>query len=508
MSLPPTVLAAPPIRDPQYWASRLQSAHWPLILLALWLLATLGLRPLMLPDEGRYAMVAREMLLGDGLVPTMNGLPFFHKPPLFYWIDMAAMHLFGITPFAARVAPMLGAWLMGASLFLAMRRWHGPRVAVIALGVLATAPFFFLGAQYANHDMLVAGLITVAVLALARAVEDAPRVALGWLVAGWVACALAVLSKGLIGIVLPALVIGPWLLAQGRWRQMLKLLHPLGVIAFVVVCAPWFVAMQMRYPAFFDYFFMEQHFRRFSQSKFNNVQPFWFFIFVVPALTLPWAAWIPAAAKRLWPQRDSTLALYAWWVIVVVGFFSLPSSKLIGYVLPAVAPWCALLGLAVAQSTGRAWVWVMGGAAALCLAVVVGLTWQAPKSSRPVALALAERIGPLDKVVMVEGMFYDVPLYANLRRPVLVSSSWADPDSALRDNWRKELLDAVRFNPAQGAAVLLPLERLDSVSCGGAPVWFIAKTGESARVAALTGATRTFGDKYSELWHAPGRVCP
>ena len=114
MSLPPTVLAAPPIRDPQYWASRLQSAHWPLILLALWLLATLGLRPLMLPDEGRYAMVAREMLLGDGLVPTMNGLPFFHKPPLFYWIDMAAMHLFGITPFAARVAPMLGAWLMGA----------------------------------------------------------------------------------------------------------------------------------------------------------------------------------------------------------------------------------------------------------------------------------------------------------------------------------------------------------------------------------------------------------
>ena len=124
------------------------------------------------------------------------------------------------------------------------------------------------------------------------------------------------------------------------------------------------------------------------------------------------------------------------------------------------------------------------------------------------ALALAERIGPLDKVVMVEGMFYDVPFYANLRDPVLVSSSWADPDSALRDNWRKELLDAVRFNVAHGGAVLLPLERLDSVSCGGIPVWFIVKTGESARVAALTGATCTINDKYSELWHAPGRVCP
>src|SRR6201999_4000279 len=100
----------------------------------------------------------------------------------------------------------------------------------------------------------VGGLIGAAVLAIARAVDTPPRVDLRWLVAGWVLCALALLAKGLIGIVLPMLVIGPWLIAQGRWRQMLGLLHPLGLLAFALVGLPWFVAMQLRYPGFFDYF--------------------------------------------------------------------------------------------------------------------------------------------------------------------------------------------------------------------------------------------------------------
>ena len=200
--------------------------------------------------------------------------------------------------------------------------------------------------------MLVGGLITAAVLALARALDEPPRVDLRWLVAGWVLCALAMLAKGLIGVVLPALVIGPWLLAQGRWRQMLKLLHPLGLLAFAAVAAPWFVAMQLRYPGFFDYFFIEQHFRRFAQSNFNNAHGAWFFIVVLPLLTLPWSAWLPAAVKRLWPLPNATFGLYAWWLVAVLGFFSMPSSKLVGYALPALAPWCALLALAVAGGTG------------------------------------------------------------------------------------------------------------------------------------------------------------
>ena len=157
----------------------------PLGLLALWLAATLGLRPLLLPDEGRYAGVAREMLQGDGLVPLLNGLPFFHKPPLLYWLDMAAMSLLGAgewaTLWAARFVPARLAWVLGAALFVHLRRWHGAAVARAGLLVLATAPLFFVGAQYVNHDMGVAGCITLAVLLLVRAVDDPAHTSLRWL---------------------------------------------------------------------------------------------------------------------------------------------------------------------------------------------------------------------------------------------------------------------------------------------------------------------------------------
>jgi 4-amino-4-deoxy-L-arabinose transferase-like glycosyltransferase len=494
--------------------ARQPSAPLLLGLLALWLLATLGLRPLLLPDEGRYAEVARAMWHGDLLVPTLNGLPFFHKPPLFYWLDIAAFQLVGSNVFAARVGSALGAWLMGASLFLAMRRWHGPRVATIALAVLATTPFFFIGGQYANHDMLVGGLITAAVLALARALDAPPRVELRWLAAGWALCALAMLAKGLIGVVLPALVIGPWLLAQGRWRQTLKLLHPIGLLVFALVGLPWFVAMQLRYPGFFDYFVIEQHFRRFAQSNFNNVHGAWFFLAVMPLLTLPWSVWLPAAVRCVHGPRAAALAgppgtraLYAWWIVAIVGFFSIPSSKLVGYALPALAPWCALLALAIATGVSRPWRRVLTASALGCVTVVAVVAWLAPSSNRALARALADGMAPGDRVVMVDEYAYDVPFYARLARPVVIAGDWADPEIPKHDNWRKEVLDAARFDRALAQELLRPLTELPRMACGASAVWFIVPAGNAARVAGLPGAVRVAANPRSELWREPGRSC-
>lgn len=478
-----------------------------LTLLALWLLATMGLRPLLLPDEGRYAEVARAMLHGDWLVPTLNGLPFFHKPPLFYWLDIAAMQVFGETAFAARFGAMLGAWLMGASLLLAMRRWHGERPAAIALAVLATTPFFFVGAQYANHDMLVGGLITAAVLAFARAVDVPLKPALRWLVLGWAMCGLALLAKGLIGVVLPALVIGPWLLAQRRWRELLALLHPLGLLAFVAVAAPWCVAMQLRFPGFFDYFFVEQHFRRFAQGGFNNAHGAWFFVVLLPLMTLPWSAWLPAAVRRVQARADARVGLFVWWFVAVVGFFSIPSSKLVGYVLPALAPWCALLALPIAARPTRTWPRVLAVAALVCVALVAVTAWKAPQSNRTLATVLGARIASNDAVVMVDAYFYDVPFYARLAQPVTVASGWDEPTLPLHDNWRKELFDAARFDPSAGRALLQPLERLATLGCGAGSVWFVAATAEVRRISVLPGAERVFGDARTELWRRPGPAC-
>ena len=139
---------------------------------------------------------------------------------------------------------------------------------------------------------------------------------------------------------------------------------------------------------------MEQHFRRFAQSTFNNVHGAWFFIVVLPLATLPWSVWAPAALTRAWADRSPTTLLYAWWVIAIVGFFSIPSSKLVGYALPALAPWCALLAFAVVGSGTRVRRWVMGASALVCLAIVGFAAWKAPQSNQALALALRAVMAP------------------------------------------------------------------------------------------------------------------
>ena len=112
-----------------------------------------------------------------------------------------------------------------------------------------------------------------------------------------------------------------------------------------------------------------------------------------------------------------------------------------------------------------------------------------------------------DRVVMVDEYFYDLPFYADLKQPVLIASNWDDPDVPKRDNWRKELYDAARFEPSLGKEVLRPLARLDQLACGPGTTWFVATPAQAPRVAALTGVQRVYADRSSELWRAPARSC-
>jgi 4-amino-4-deoxy-L-arabinose transferase-like glycosyltransferase len=486
-------------------------------ILAGWLLVTIAWRPLLLPDEGRYAGVAYEMLRDQGLLgavlPTLDGLPFFHKPPLLYWLDVAALRAFGVNAFAARCGPALLGWMLGMAMFVHARRWHGVGIARTALAVLATSPFFFVGAQYVNHDIGVAACITAAVLCIVRAVDDPARTALRWLLAGWAFCGLGVLAKGLIGIVLPAFVIGPWLLAQGRWRQMLGLLNPLGMVAFAAVVLPWMAAMQARFPGFFDYFIVEQHFRRFTGTTFNNRMPFWFYVAVLPLLTLPWAGWLvalrPAALRQAVPQA-ARLGLYLWWTAAIVGFFSLPSSKLVGYVLPALAPFSMLLAFVI-TARGTPWrhtVALAGVAAAACVGIVGFLAWKAPGSHRELAQALGAQLKPGDRVVFVDEYFYDLPFYARLPQPAIVISDWDAADVTASDNWRKELFDATRFTANRGAHVLWNWGRVADTVCHVERVWFVASAVHHERLmAAVPGLALQQAVRGVELLQTAGRSC-
>ena len=489
------------------------------LLLALWLLATVWVRPLLLPDEGRYAGVAFEMLRGSALLPTLNGLPFFHKPPLLYWADLASMQLFGIDEFAVRVGPALMAWAMGLALFLHLRRGVGVGTARIGMLVLATSPLYFVGAQYVNHDMGVAACISMAVLAAVRALEApaaqaaqaaqavpavSTRAWQPWMLLAWLFCGLGVLAKGLIGIVLPALIVLPWLAAQQRWRDVLRLLHPPGIALAALVVLPWMWAMQSRYPGFFDYFIVEQHFRRYAGANFNNQMPVWFFVLALPLLMLPWTLW-------LWPalrQRGRQAGLYLWWLVAVVGFFSLPSSKLVGYVMPALVPLAALLALAM-DRPGRPWRPVAAGAAVCCLLLIGLLAWKAPGSHRDVGLALSQRLQPGERVVFVDQYFYDVPFYARLQRPAVVVSQWGDPDIALNDNWRKELQDAARFDKAAAARTLWPWARIAELACGANATWWLTAAETLPRLQqAVPGATVVQVGRHALLLRSPALGCP
>lgn len=489
---------------PPWWRSPLRV----LGVYAAWLLATPWLRPLLLPDEGRYSEVAREMAAGDWLTPTLAGLPFFHKPPLTYWINGLAMQVFGVSHFAVRMAPAIGAFAMGASLWFALRRWHDARVAGFGLVILATAPFCFAGAQYANHDMLVAGLIAAAVFAFARGL-DRGAAEQRWLLVGWLACGFAVMAKGLIGVVLPAITIGPWLMAQGRWRDLLRLLHPLHLAAFALVVVPWHLVMEQRHPGFIDYYVVGQHFRRYATSGFNNPQRWYFYLVVLPILLLPWSLWLIALLRRAspsrwWAGRGSPGALMAWWTAIVLLFFSLPASKLIGYILPAVAPLAALLAPALARRE-RLWPLALPSAAA-CLVLIGVAAWLSPHSSRDIVPSLMAARQPGDVVVFIEDPFNDLRFDARLD-DALVASNWDDPEIPRFDNWRKELHDGARFTPERGRQRLWPLARLAELTCRGRPVWLVARHDRRPTLAAVPGAVQVQAGHDALLWRAPARDC-
>ncbi len=230
-----------------------------------------------------------------------------------------------------------------------------------------------------------------------------------------------------------------------------------------------------RFPAFLDYFFVVQHFKRYSQGGFNNVQPFWFYVPVMLLLTLPWSPWLFAWLRprlRATIAPGTPVALYAWWVVAVLAFFSMPQSKLVGYALPALGPFAALVGLAVAR--GSAWRWLVPASALMCVAVVAGIAWHDDGSVRELARNLRAQRQAGERVVLVADAHFDLPFYARLDDAPLVLLDWDDPSIAHHDDWRKELRDAARFDPAAAARVLLKPADLAQAVCTQHAVWFLA----------------------------------
>src|SRR5438067_6687007 len=261
---------------------------------------------------------------GDWLTPRLNGFKYFEKPPLQYWATAVLFKVFGEHDWVARLwTALLG--LAGIALtFYAANRLFGPPIGAYAAAMLAGAPLYVVLGQVNTLDMGVTFFLSAAVFALG----------LGRPLWFWIACALAVLSKGLIGIVLPLGTVAFYIMLARDWTLVRRLRPVVGGTPFLLIAAPWFIAVSMANPEFAHFFFVQEHFQRFTTEMHQRVHPWWYFVPVLAAGMAPWLVPLGRAAVRALRERSDAELLLWCWALVVFIFFSVSSSKLPPYILP------------------------------------------------------------------------------------------------------------------------------------------------------------------------------
>lgn len=337
-------------------------------------LAGLGLRPLVAPDEFRYAEIAREMLAsGDWVVPRLDGALYFEKPVFGYWLTALSLRAFGHDAFAVRLPFALATLAAAACVFGLVRRFGpGGRWALAAAaGFLSSAGVLAIGTT-AVLDGLFALWVSASLAAFFTASEQpAGRARQIWLALAGVACGAGFLTKGFLAVVIPVCVAVPYLVWSKRSGDMLRLAWT-PLIAALVTVAPWSLAIASADGDFWPHFFVDEHWRRFTAgSHAQHPQPFWYFLPVVLVGALPWTPLIPAICRA--PIRRPLERFAICWLVAPLLLLSASSGKLATYALPCAAPlfiWMACAAAALpterlAQSLRRV-AYGVGALAAVC----------------------------------------------------------------------------------------------------------------------------------------------
>ena len=330
---------------------------------AVWF-SNLEYRKLVNPDEGRYAEVPREMVAsGDWITPRLNDIKYFEKPALQYWATAAAYSLFGEHQWTARLWSALTGFLGVLMVFFTGRRLFGADAGWYAALVLGSSLLWVLVGHVNTLDMGVSFLLSAAVCAFLLAQHDAAqeRARSHWMLATWAALALALLSKGLIGLVLPGAALFLYILIERDWRLPGRLRLVAGITLLLALALPWFVAVSLANPEFFRFFFIHEHFERFLTRQHGRYEPPYYFIPVLLAGMLPWTLTLIDALARAWkrdPQQRFQVRRFLFlWAAVVFVFFSASSSKLLPYILPMFPALALLIGARLTQLSARALAW-------------------------------------------------------------------------------------------------------------------------------------------------------
>ncbi|MDN7943447.1 glycosyltransferase family 39 protein [Burkholderia multivorans] len=310
----------------------------------------LGMRHLIPSDEGRYAEMAREMFVtGDWITPRYNGYKYFEKPPLQTWLNALTFAWFGIGEWQARLYTALASFAGVLLVGFTGARLFNPLSGFLAAVVLASSPYWNLMGHFNALDMGLAFWMALSLCALLLAQRPGlrPAAVRGWMWLCWAAMAFAVLSKGLVGVILPGAVLVLYTLIARDWALWKRLYLVSGLVIFFAIATPWFVLVQQRNPEFFNFFFIVQQFRRYLTPEQNRPGPFYYFVPVLLVGFLPWlsVAWQSVRHALRMPRQPngfSPMLVLLIWSAFIFLFFSASHSKLISYVLP-VAPALALI---------------------------------------------------------------------------------------------------------------------------------------------------------------------
>jgi 4-amino-4-deoxy-L-arabinose transferase-like glycosyltransferase len=356
----------PVVRSPDAALSRSASIALVLLFALIWF-TSLDYRRLIHPDEGRYAEIPREMVAsGDWLTPRLDGIKYFEKPALQYWLTAAAYEAFGIHQWTARLWPALAGFAGVLFIGYVGLCLGGPRLGLYSAAALGGCIWYVLNTHILTLDSGLTLWMSVGfgALLLAQRSAAAERAQRMWMLIAWSALALAVLSKGLIGIVLPGASLFVYSLLTRDWAVWRRLHLVGGLLLFTLIAAPWFIAVSLANPEFFRFFFIHEHFERFLTNEHHREGAWWYFIPIVAAGILPWLTVLAWTAPRMWsgPVVDSNG--FSWqrfalvWSVFIFVFFSVSSSKLPSYILPIFPPLALVIGVQLAALPERTLIWL------------------------------------------------------------------------------------------------------------------------------------------------------
>ena len=341
-------------------------------------------RELANPDEGRYAEISREMAASnDWVTPRLNGLKYFEKPPLQYWATAVVYKVFGEGEYSSRLYVFLSALFTLLVAAYTASRLVSRDVGLLTALVLMGSPYFTAlgGIVTLDTGLTLFTTITFCAFLLAQAAREAPS-RRRWMLVAWAAMALAVLSKGLVGIVFPGAALFLLCVVSRDFRPVARLEWLRGLPLFLLIAAPWFIAVSRANPEFAHFFFIHEHVERFLTTEHRRVEPWWFFIPILFLGFLPWMFLLTPAAASAW-RRDGAQPDFHWrrflilWAGFIVVFFSASGSKLATYILPAFPALAIVIAEELDRRDARALAkWLAPVAVVALVAIYIG--WNAP----------------------------------------------------------------------------------------------------------------------------------